>query len=188
MVRIKRSIGTTEEKVIQAVSASDNGGGHSLIRLSSGVVLKAKKVNPFLVQEVVRQFDKPKPPIVMVEDIGKEVENENDPGYVDAMNDYNGQVSMAIVDLFIVKGTELYGKIPQDISGVDDTNWQDDLDAIGVKIGTNPRKKYIMWVKFVAAPNDQDIMDILSGVGRESGVAEADVQSAAQSFRNNAGR
>jgi len=188
MVPSKQSIGKTEEKVVQAVSDAESGGGHSLIRLSSGVTLKPKKVNGFLIQEVMRQFQKPKPPLVMNEDLGREIENDSDPGYIQAMTDYNVEITIAIVDLFIVAGTELHGAVPKGIPGLNDLSWQNDLEAIGIRVGPNPSKKYILWVKFVAAPLEEDTTEIMSGVGRMSGVAEADVKIAAERFRTNSRR
>lgn len=176
-----------EDKVIQAVSSSENGSGNGSIRLSTGVVLTTKKISGFLMQEVVKQFPKPKPPIWVNEDMGREEPNPNDPVYLETLTERDANIGLAIVDLFIVAGTN-YKSHPPSIPGPDDPSWVEDLEAVGFSVGEGKKKRYLMWVKYVAAPDEQDINNIILEVGKRSGVSEESVNSAAETFRSKSRR
>jgi hypothetical protein len=177
-----------EDKVISAVSGADsNGAGNGTIRLSTGVILTAKKISGFLMQEVVRQFPKPKPPMWHNEEMGREEPNPDNPKYVEELSEREANIGLAMIDLFIIAGSE-YKSHPRSIPGPDDSSWVDDLQAIGMEVGENKKKKYLMWIKYIAAPDEADMSLIIYEVGKKSGVSEEAVASAADTFRSKARR
>lgn len=176
-----------EDRVLKAVSGSDNDTGNGSVRLSSGVILKVKKVSGFLMQEVIKQFPKPKVPMWHNEDMGRDEPNPDDPTYKEQLSERDANIGLAIIDLFIVSGTQLKD-IPQGIPGPADDGWTDELEAIDMEISTKPMKRYLMWVKFVACPDENDVASIVSKVGQVSGVSEESVNSAAETFRSKSRR
>ncbi len=179
-----------EDKVIEAVSNMDKRGD-GLIRLSTGVVLKPRRIPNLMFAEVVRFFKRPKVPVVYIEDIGREEENPNDPAYQEAVAAYTNELSMAIVDLMIVSGTEI-NSVPKGFPKPEDDSWYEEFDAVFSMFGHNDtlttKKRYLKWVKFCAAPTEQDIASIMEGVGRLSGVSEEDVSDAITRFRDSSER
>jgi hypothetical protein len=174
-----------EDSVIEAVESSKTDS-NGLIRLSTGVVLKSKRVSNMLFADVMRKFERPKAPFWTNPDTGRDEENYDHPGYKEKMEAYNADISVAIVELMILVGTENHS-VPKGFNNVND-NWDEDYklilgeDRIGV---SGSRKRYLMWVKYVAAPSQEDINKIMEAVGRLSGVAEEDVAEAVERFRDN---
>lgn len=177
-----------EDRVIKAVDTIE-GQSDGLIHLSSGIVLKPKRVPNLMFAEMMRHFKRPNPPIVYNEDIGRNEENPNDPGYLEKLAGYNAEVTMAIVDLMVVSGTEVHS-VPKSKDKPEDSGWREEMEtvfeSVGIKVENLVGKKlYLMWVKFYAAPSEDDISKIMEGVGRLSGVAESDVAEATARFRDN---
>lgn len=176
-----------EDKVIEAVVNEKKNDG--LITLSTGVKLSPKRVPNLLFAEVIRKFKRPVIPVVYSEDLGRKVENPDDPAYTEALATYNSEITLAIVDLMIVGGTTLHS-VPKNVYAVEDDRWIEDMDVILEHIVDEPlklsgKKRYMYWVKYYAGPNEDDISNIMSEVGRLSGVAEEDVTDAVDRFRHN---
>lgn len=152
------------------------------VTCSTGVKLRLNRIPRLLVGELAK-IVRPKPPIVFIEDKGRSEENPNDPTYIEAMTQYNIEVSVKMVDMFILFGTEVVS-IPDGMIRQDDPKIKDKLRIIGVKID-NEDDMYLAWIKYFACPADDDIQAITDGVGRLSGVSEKDVDDAlANKFPN----
>jgi hypothetical protein len=183
MARTSRINTKISDKVIDAVENSGNGTSHGIITLSTGVQLQCRKISPLLMTDVMRQFQKPRVPMFYNEDLGREEENPNDPIYIENLDNYNRDMSLAILDTMIVAGTSIK-YVPEDVENVDGTEWRETMEAAGIKITENKKRTYLFWVKHVAATSDTDTGIIMEGVGRMSGVAASDVDSAVKQFRN----
>jgi hypothetical protein len=177
MVRssVKRNV---REDKVTSVSSKDN----SNVTLSSGVVLSTRKINPIMVSDILSQFNKPSPPRLYIPDVGREEENPDDPKYLERLDDYQRESTMAIVDAMIVSGTEI-SFVPDDLQRMEDTDWRETLEASGIQISANPKKLYLTWVKHVACNGEDDINGIVDAVGRRMGVSENDVKIQTSLFR-----
>lgn len=173
---------TREDSVIQAIRSqgTDTPG---LITLSTGVILKASRVPNMIFPEVMGRFKRPEVPTVFIEDLGREEKNPDDPRYKEEYNDWQTSLSLAIVDTMIVLGTEVQS-LPKGFDKHTDDRWTMKLRVLGIDPGTDEMKRYLLWVKYVAAPTDEDITRIMEGVGGLSGVTEDSVNEAIGQFRN----
>jgi hypothetical protein len=172
-----------EDKVVSLANTLEKKG---MIELSTGIVLRAKKVPNMVYADLTRKFPRPKPPRVFIKDIGREEENPDDPNYIAALDAWNSDVALSMVDVMILLGTAIES-VPEDMEKPDGTQWSEDLEIIGLPIGTNQRKRYLMWVKHYAAPSDEDIALITEQVGKLSGVSEKDVADAVKFRKRDAG-
>ena len=171
---------TREERV---VAGMDRNGSQKAITLSSGVVLRAKRVPILILSEVLKTFKRPEVPIVFIEDLGREEPNPADPEYINAVEDWNNERNLAMVDLFFVAGTEIV-EIPRNVTKVEDDSWTETLEAIGITPPKNKKLRYLLWLKNVAAIENADVEKIMEAVGRESGASEHDVTEALNEFRD----
>jgi hypothetical protein len=166
-----------------AVSVAENAGKpNSEITLSTGIKLKVRAVPTTIYGEIMRKYTRPIPPVIFIEDKGRKEENLNDPRFLQLSSEYDNNVSMAVIDAMILLGTEV-SSVPASMTKPEDEAWADELEAIGIVIGENKRKRYLMWIKYVAATGINDITKIMEAVGRLTGVTEEDVQDAVSRFR-----
>lgn len=164
-------------KVVNAVSQlsakSDN-----LIQLSSGVVLEGKQANPIALIAVMGQNPRPKPPMIFVESIGRNMENADDPDYVERVKSWEREQSSMLLKTMILYGT-CVKSVPKGFPEPQDNEWLDELAAIDIQINSSSKSwRYITWVMFKAVQNEKDITAIKNCVGTLSGVREADVKAA----------
>lgn len=146
--------------------------------LSSGVVLRGKQANPLILVQVMAAFPRPEPPLVYMQAMGREVENPDDPDYIERLQSWKMEYSNSMVTAMITLGTELESK-PKKMPGPDDDEWLEEFSLLGLP--THPQSKswrYLMWVKFQAIKSDKDMELIKELVGRLSGVRESTVRSA----------
>jgi hypothetical protein len=86
-------------------------------------------------------------------------------------------------DIMIAEGTEI-NSMPKGFPGPDDETWLARMKFYGRPVN-DQFQRYLMWVKYVAAPNqDTDYKLIMDQVGRLSGAREEDVAEAVESFRS----
>jgi len=150
------------------------------VTLSTGVELRVKAVPAWLLNDISNSLERPKPP-KFVKD-GWETDNPDDPEYQEAMKRYDAKVSEKLNDAMIVMGTSA-GSVPQGVEPVKSDKWRRKLAVLGKKIDEDEDSLYLAWVKYVAGPKMDDIQKIIQEVGRESGVAEADVKTSVDNFR-----
>lgn len=148
------------------------------IRLSTGVELNVKQANPNILIMVMAAEKRPEPPVVFMKDIGKEMENPDDPDYISRVQAYTVSYSKSMLSALIGLGTSLRSK-PKGVAGPDDDTWLKDYKTYGLQAVPDSKAwRYITWVMFVAAPTAEDTKLIGDAVKRLSGVREADVRDA----------
>lgn len=163
-----------ETKVVEAVEGIDD----DCIRLSSGVVLRGKQAPPLLLVKVMAAFPRPKPPVYMNPTLGREVENPDDPDYLDRVRSNQTESTNAMMNALILLGTELV-ETPKKFPKPSDDSWLEEYQELGM--ATKPGNKswrYLTWVTFKAVLNEKDLTEIQKVVGRLSGVPESAVKSA----------
>lgn len=151
-----------------------------------GITFKLKKVNRILVVDATRKIKLPKPPIIMMEDKGREEENPTDPDYQAALADANYLRSMTVVNVYVTLGTKPI-KLPEGLEPPESDVWINDLVELdaGFEMPKTERAKYLQWVKYVAL-DDTQINELVTAAMRYSGITlETDVQQAQNGFRGN---
>jgi hypothetical protein len=177
---------TNKNVVSETVRKAKSANTSSLITLSTGVVLVPIRVPNMVFPEVMARLERPKPPRVFIEDIGREEENIADPDYISRVGAWQSEFSKAIVDVMIVLGTEIES-IPEGFEIPESDNWTKKLAALKLR-PHDEIERYLLWVKMVAAPSETDIQLIMEKVGQLSGVSEKDVSDTVDQFRDSAGR
>ena len=146
--------------------------------LSTGVELYVKQANPNILIRIMTAAKRPEPPIVFMKDIGREMENPNDPDYISRVKAWEMDYNSGMLSALIALGTSLKFK-PKHLPAADKDEWIADYKSLGLPIMPESKSwRYTTWVLFVAAVIDQDMKAIGDAVKKLSGVREADVQDA----------
>lgn len=160
----------------QSKEADDN-----LIRLSTGVILEAHQVNPNILIRVMAASPRPEPPVIFMKDMGREMENPDDPDYISRVQAWQLNYANGMLNVLVGLGTTLV-ELPKGMSGPYEEDWLKDYKLLGLPIHPeSPAWLYTTWVLFKAAVNEKDNDSIQKKVNRLSGVKEEAVQ-AAESF------
>ena len=168
-----------EMNVIRTVAETKKGSQNEFT-LSSGVVLRATKANPMTLITVMSRYPRPKPPTVFMQVMGREMENPDDPDYIERVKNWEIESNSQVLNALILLGTELVS-VPKGVQKPSDEKWLNKYRVLELPVHPdNEDWRYLTWVKFVAAPDDTDLSVIQEAVGRLSGIAEADVKSAEQ--------
>ena len=168
----------TDRIIAKAIDDSKKEASDNLIRLSTGVILKAKQANPSVLIRVMTKQKRPQPPVVFMEAMGRMMENPNDPDYIDNVQAWKMDYSNGMLNVMIGLGTELVSK-PDSVQGPNDKDWLKDYEMLGLPIIPDSSSWcYITWVMYVAAPTDKDLNLISGTVKTLSGTPEADVRDA----------
>lgn len=173
------SVTSTDKAIGKAID--NHGQADNLIRLSTGVVLRAKQANPNVLIRIMTAVPRPKPPMYFDEMMGRQMENPDHPDYKAQVADWEMQYNSGMLNALVGLGTELE-KLPKDVPHPDKEEWLNDYKALGLPVVRDSKAwRYITWVLFVAATTDVDTQAIAEKVKSMSGVKEADV-SAAETF------
>ena len=169
----------SDMKTIRSITDVKNGTQNELT-LSSGVVLRAKKANPLVLITVMTRYPRPKPPTFFMETMGREMENPDDPDYIDRVKSWEIESNTQVLNALILLGTELVS-VPKGFSKPSDDKWLNKYQVLDMPMHLdNEDWRYLTWIKFVAATDEKDLEIIQEAVGRTSGIAEADVKAAEQ--------
>jgi hypothetical protein len=170
----------TEGKTALAVDLATTPEDNT-IRLSTGVVLRGKQANPLTLVKVMAAFPRPRPPTWRDPKMGREMENPDDPEYIERVKAWQMESSNAVLNALILLGTELDSK-PKKVPGPDSDEWLEEYELLGVPMNpANKSWRYLTWVTFKAAGTKEDLNKIQEVVGRLSGVPEKAV-AAAETF------
>ena len=169
----------SDMKTIHAL-ADAKKGAQDEITLSTGVVLRAKKANAMVLITVMTRYPRPKPPTFFMETMGREMENPDDPDYIERVKAWEMETNTQMLNALILLGTT-FVSAPKGFPKPDDNKWLDKYRVLDMPVHPdNEDWRYLTWVKFLAAPDETDLTLIQEAVGKKSGIAEADVKSAEQ--------
>ncbi len=145
---------------------------------------------------------RPNPPIWFSKEMGREMENPDDPDYISRVNAWQMDYSNGMLNVLIGYGTELVS-VPDHLEGPHpivkkvgkgkdarevtvEPLWIRDYRNLGLPtLPDSASWRYITWVMFVAAPTQEDTTLISKAVKGLSGVKEADVQNAENFSKSN---
>ncbi len=152
------------------------------ITLSSGVVLKVKKINYMIVQAVINQFRYPDVPEVMDKDRGRLIRNPDNPDYKKLCDEVDANRMRAIVDAIAAFGVDIH-HVPDHIRPIDNEDWIKELSLVGIMVeGSFPPARQQAWINYVALPDGDDVARLTKEFLSVMGVSEAAV---AESIRDN---
>lgn len=172
----KEDIGT---RVVQAVDDAKKPQDN-LIHLSTGVVLRGKQAPPMILMAIMGSFPRPKPPVYRSEEMGRDVENPENPDYLSRVQAWQAEQSEAVLNALIISGSEFVSK-PDKMPGPEDKEWLEEYEMLNLPMRReNAAWRYLRWVQYKAAVTADDTKLIMQVVGRLSGVPEKTVQSAEQ--------
>lgn len=176
-----------EQAVSQAVDAvtSVPEEDSTTLVLSSGAVVRVKRISERLIQRVWMQFERPKPPMVKIEQGGKTwmEPNYDDPVYADEERRYQLQLIEAMKRIFLLRGMEIV-KLPEGQPPYEeDTTWESELEAIGLDVPESGPLRYLEWLYYRIAPLDDDALRVQEAINKLAGVSQEDIDAAMASFR-----
>lgn len=168
-----------DRKVIKAVE-DINKPEDNTITLSTGVVLRGKLVPPLALIKVMSAFPRPKVPVWLNPSMGREMENPDDPDYIERVRAWKSESGNITLNALILMGTELVST-PKKFPGPDTKDWQEEYQVLGMPMSPeNKNWRYLTWITFKAAPTIGDLDLIKEVVGRLSGIPEDKVEAAEQ--------
>lgn len=168
--------------LLNEVEKEQKTGSDGNIHLSSGVVLRAKKVPPLILSKIDEKYPEPTMPTVRDEDRGRNIPNPEDPSYLRAIDDNNRKKGTAIIDVLAGLGTEIVS-VPEDFPKHTDTEWADNLIVFG--ISDVPEKgvgRYLAWLRYVVIQTPEDLAQIARKSAASLGIAESEVSAAISGF------
>lgn len=175
---MSNKLSDSDKKVAKAIDQASGEADDNLVRLSTGVILRAKQANPNVLIRIMTSQARPMPPVYFNKTMGREMENPDDPDYISRVKAWEMSYNNGMLNALIGLGTELVSK-PKGMPGPDDNAWIKDYKALGLPtMEDSPAWRYITWVLFRAAVLDTDTNAIGEAVKQLSGVREADVKSA----------
>jgi len=153
------------------------------ITLSTGVVLKFKKIPILRIQAVVEQFPYPDVPEVFNKDKGRMEKNPFSEEYKKLVEEADTKRGLAVIDTVLAVGTEV-SSVPDDFEKtLDSEDWIEELAIGHIKVNAASKiARYHAWVKYVAIVDQSDVGKILEQFGLQLGTGEANVAS---QLRNN---
>lgn len=173
-----------EKVVVSAVEQVENKGAPDEIVLSSGVILGLKKsVNPLVFLDLINALDKekPKPPITYIKTLDIWEKNPDHPDYIGDVKIWEDGYTKKVSDALILLGT-FVKYVPDSVQTMDDDEWIEDLDVIGIEVGKRKKERYLAWVKGVAIQSAKDYATVQDRVSAIAGVSEKEVAEATNSF------
>ena len=159
------------------------------VETSTGVVFKIKNLPAMALRDKHRQLErqKPMPPVVYIEDKGRDEENPNDPDYRAALARFTEDEAVQLYEVAIVLGLEVES-VSNGVPKCEDNSWLLDMDLLSMDVPSEGKGRFLAWVKYIAAPRPEDMAAIEKAVMNSFGVAEEDVAEAVASFPNRAER
>jgi hypothetical protein len=171
-----------DQRLLDAVVEADVKPLPDTFTLSSGVVLRAKRVAPLRIDAINRQYKDPEVPMVELED-GRKVENPDHPKYIEKLRNNTEERDNALLNAFMLFGTEVVS-IPETIRSIDNSDWVDEMELVGIHVPDNKLARYLAWMRYEALLDAQnDMAAIMQHVLRKMAIAEENIAEAMQSFR-----
>ncbi len=154
------------------------------ITLSTGVVLNLWKGSTLALDQATEALKKsdptPEPPMVFSEDKGREESNPNDPGYVKAMQNWNGRLSIRFFTVLLATASSVK-YVPEGVIAHDSESFIEVLEMSGIEPRRTNVGLYVQWVTLFAVLEDQELLG--THLLQLAGVSEASIAEAEATFR-----
>lgn len=163
-------------KAVEKIKAPDD----NTVTLSTGVVVRGKQAPQLHLVKVLSYLPRPKVPVWFNPNMGREMENPEDPDYIDRVKAWKTESGNLMLNALILLGTEIVS-VPKKMPGPNSDDWIDEYKTLGMEIHPESKNwRYLTWFTFKAAPVAADLDVIKEVVGRLSGVPETKVDAAEQ--------
>ena len=155
------------------------------ITLSTGVTFKVANVPVFAFDKIKEKMEsqRPRVPMVHIEEKDRYEPNPNDPDYIAAMDTFERKHADKIVDMILLLGTEL-DSVPDGFPKASDESWTTKLKRLDIDIPEDEDGRYLTWIKLFAMRTTEDYGSLIVACSRSAGVTEEDVAEASASFRS----
>lgn len=167
-----------------AVAVAKEKATHQTVReivMANGVRVVVTPVAATLIDEVTSRVKRPRPPLVHMEDKGRDEPNFSDPDYLDALEQSNRDRSNAGMDALILFGVDLPDGLPEDDKWVSKLKLMEKmgkLDLAAFDLDDEIEREFL-YKRYVLA--DKELIDAISAV---SGLSEEEIKEAEESFRS----
>lgn len=181
--------------VVSKAMARRLGHNRSELTLANGIVLEFRSVSPILTGAVRAELELnvPKPPVVWLEEKGRNEENPNDPDYLAALERQQHLNDVAMSDVITYSGVEIK-HVPEGLFPPEHDGWLSDPRIImarrsGLDFDAEDTiKRKVVWMRLYAIEDYVDAR-LWDEVQTELiGIREEEVQEALAGFRDIQGR
>lgn len=176
-----------ESQAIQGAARALKDESHKIpdrLVLSNGIVLKVKPMPPMLLNSVSNSIPMPEVPKVFLEEKGRDEPNPNDPYYLQAVNDRQTALSMAIMNTILYACTEVI-EVPQGVYKVEDEGWLPLPRMAKIQFDPDDKiERYLTWLRSYAVATMQDMNNIQTLPLMLAGITEGEVDDVMESFRS----
>lgn len=154
------------------------------ITLSTGVILNLWKGSTLALDQATEALKKsdptPEPPMVYSEEKGRDESNPNDPGYVKAMQNWNGRLSIRFFTVLLATASSV-NFVPEGMTTHDSEEFIEVLEMSGIEPRRTKLGLYVQWVTLFAGLEDQELLG--THLLQLAGVSEASIAEAEATFR-----
>lgn len=156
------------------------------VLLSNGILMRVMPTSQEVMRRMISQRERPKPPVQMIEELGREEENEDDPAYQDALEQYDQLLMDDTYRVLMFLGTEVVS-VPPGWYMPEDPRWIHRLAAGGIKVNEeNEATRYVDWIQLYAIRTAYDNSKLLGALMERVGaLRDSEVMRAVERFQSN---
>lgn len=151
------------------------------VTLSTGVVLRVKRVPASMIELGLHRGKPPTPPVQWIEEKGREEENPTDPDYLDALGTFYREAGEKYMRALVTFGTELV-LVPEGFDRPEDPGWVEYLSLFDMEIPEAGPRRYYLWARYWAMREPSDVAAVNEAIQEENAVREATVADAMRTF------
>lgn len=176
------------DTVSRAVDRITRSGRFAEFTLTNGIVLNLKPVPPLLIQAVSQEFVTPDPPVVYIEEKGRNEPNPNDPEYQRQLEKLSEDQNMATNNLVLAIGTSVKSVpegyyLPEQDEWIANIEFASRISGKELKIDREDNiQRYLCWLRFYALESLGDMVLVQSLPGQLAGIREGEVDEVLESF------
>lgn len=162
----------------------NNGGEGEVFDLPFGMKGRIVPVSARLLDDVLRKIKDPEPPMVFIEEKGREEPNYSDPSYLRQMRDAEAERNAAGMDAMLMFGLQIIGGVTTDgwLSNLEMMNKLGRID-LSVFDTSDPLELEYLYKRYIAST-----AELFTRIGDASGINAEEVAKAEASLKSDAAR
>jgi len=157
-----------------------------LMTLSSGAVIKPKRLPELMLNRLWAQFPSPLPPEVEIKKGGKTwtEPNYDDPAYKRAVSRRAVDIGESTLKLMLLKAIEIVTLPPGVKPFEEDQEWKEDYEALGAEVPVSLTAQRLEWLRYRILVNNTDFERVQDACLKLAGVKQEDVDAALDRFQS----